>query len=85
MDRTALPDARSSSPFPDPLSPVLDLLVHHVEEAYERGDLDLHEAIVHAAACGWYEGHIEGEDSCRGCRYRGDDSEYAGNLRRYRG
>ncbi|WP_328474888.1 hypothetical protein [Streptomyces sp. NBC_00448] len=29
------------------------------------------EAVLHAAVHGWYEGHIEGEDTCPGCDYRG--------------
>jgi len=29
------------------------------------------QAILHAAVHGWYKGHIEGEDACPGCDFRG--------------
>ncbi|MFE3774528.1 hypothetical protein [Streptomyces sp. NPDC059122] len=29
------------------------------------------EATLHAAVHGWYEGHIQGEDECPGCDFRG--------------
>ena len=81
------PEATSAppGPFPDPLSPVLDLLVRHAEDAVRSGSVGLEEAIRQAAITGWYEGHIDGEDSCPGCRYRGEDPQYAASLRRYRG
>lgn len=72
-------------PFPDPLSPVLDLLVRQVTDAMWRGELRLEDAIRAAAEVGWYEGHIEGEDRCPGCEFRGDDPEFATRLRAYRG
>lgn len=79
------PAQRASGPFPDPLSPVLDLVVRHVVDAYRRGDVGPEDAIRQAVVTGWYEGHIEGEDACQGCRFRGDDPVYATSLRRYRG
>jgi hypothetical protein len=75
----------AAAPFPDPLSPVVDLLVRHVVDSYRRGDVDPEEAIRQAVVTGWFEGHIEGEDACPGCRYRGDDPVYAASLRRYAG
>jgi hypothetical protein len=48
-------------PFPDPDSALLRVIVANAVEA-----------ILHAAVHGWYEGHIEGEDACPGCDYRGD-------------
>ena len=75
----------AAAPFPDPLSPVVDLLVRHAVEAYRRGDVDAEGAIRQAAVTGWFEGHIEGEDACPGCRYRGEDPVYAASLRRYAG
>jgi hypothetical protein len=75
----------AAAPFPDPLSPVVDLLVRHVVDAYRRGDVDPEEAIRQAVVTGWFEGHIEGEDACPGCRYRGEDPAYAASLRRYAG
>jgi hypothetical protein len=37
-------------------------------------------AILHAAVHGWYEGHIEGEDVCPGCTFRGDLSQQRQKL-----
>jgi hypothetical protein len=28
--------------------------------------------VLHAVVHGWYEGHIQGEDACPGCDYRGE-------------
>jgi hypothetical protein len=75
----------TAAPFPDPLSPVLDLVIRSAVDALRRGDAEAEDAIRQAAATAWYEGHIEGEDACAGCHYRGDDPVYAGQLRRYRG
>jgi hypothetical protein len=72
-------------PFPDPLSPLLDVLVRHLSDAVWQGQLGVEEAIRAAAETGWYEGHIEGEDRCPGCHYRGDDPAFAARLRAYRG
>jgi hypothetical protein len=35
------------------------------------GEATAEEAILHAAVHGWYEGHIQGEDACPGCDFRG--------------
>lgn len=64
---------------------MVQLLVQQALDALERGETDVAGAILHAAVHGWAEGHIEGEDGCDGCGYRGDDPEAAGRLRRYRG
>ncbi|MGW5366734.1 hypothetical protein ACWER6_06595 [Streptomyces sp. NPDC004009] len=32
----------------------------------------MEEAILHAAVHGWYEGHVQGEDECPGCDFRGE-------------
>ena len=74
-----------ATPFPDPLSPVLDLLVRHLVGEVRRTDVPLEDALRLAVMSGWYEGHIEGEDSCPGCRYRGEDPVYAAAMRRYAG
>jgi hypothetical protein len=60
-----------SPPFPDPDSPVLQLIVRRAIEAMTTGEATAEEAILHAAVHGWYEGHIQGEDSCPGCDFRG--------------
>ena len=60
-----------SPPFPDPGSPVLQLIVTRAIEAMRSGEATAEEAILHAAVHGWYEGHIQGEDACPGCDYRG--------------
>ena len=60
-----------SPPFPDPDSPVLQLIVRSAIEAMTTGEATAEEAILHAAVHGWYEGHIQGEDACPGCDFRG--------------
>jgi len=60
-----------SPPFPDPGSPVLQLIVTGAIEAMTTGEATAEEAILHAAVHGWYEGHIQGEDACPGCDFRG--------------
>jgi hypothetical protein len=59
-------------PFPHPDSPILKLIVDHAIAAMQAGEVDAEGAILHAAVHGWYEGHIEGEDVCPGCQFRGD-------------
>jgi hypothetical protein len=36
------------------------------------GEATTEQAILHAAVHGWYEGHIQGEDACPGCDFRGE-------------
>lgn len=60
-----------SPPFPDPHSPVLRLIVTSAVEALRSGEATAEQAVLHAAVHGWYEGHIQGEDACPGCDYRG--------------
>jgi hypothetical protein len=55
-----------TSPFPDPLSAVLDLLVRHLVDAIRHCEVALEDAVRLAVVSGWYEGHIEGEDTCPG-------------------
>ena len=59
-------------PFPNPDSQVLKLIVNHAVAAMQLGEVDAEGAILHAAVHAWYEGHIEGEDVCPGCHFRGD-------------
>lgn len=61
-----------SPPFPVPSNPVLGLIVKNAVTAMRSGESTAEEAILHAAVHGWYEGHIEGEDQCLGCDFRGD-------------
>ncbi len=58
-------------PFPDPDSAVLRLIVRNAIDSMQTEGLTVEHAILHAAVHGWYEGHIEGEDACPGCDYRG--------------
>ncbi len=60
-----------SPPFPDPGSPVLKVIVTAAVEAIKSGEATAEQAILHAAVHGWYEGHIQGEDTCTGLCYRG--------------
>lgn len=50
---------------------MLLIIVENAVAHYEAGEVDERGAVVHAAVRGWYEGHIEGEDVCRGCEHRG--------------
>ena len=61
-----------SPPFPSPDNTVLRMLVRNAIESVENGTATVQEAVLHAAVHGWYEGHIEGEDKCPGCDFRGD-------------
>jgi hypothetical protein len=65
-------------PFPAPDSAVLRVIVANAIESMRAGEADAEQAILHAAVHGWYEGHIEGEDSCPGCDYRGGLEKGAG-------
>jgi len=59
-------------PFPNPDSQILALIISNAVGAMRSGEVDAKGAIVHAAVHAWYEGHIEGEDVCPGCDFRGD-------------
>ena len=48
--------------FPDPMSPLLALIVRGALESYQSGEIDIEGAMLHAAVHGWYEVHIEGEE-----------------------
>ncbi|MGW3179521.1 hypothetical protein ACWDD9_09675 [Kitasatospora sp. NPDC001119] len=67
MPTSAMP----SPPFPAPDSAVLALIVANAVNAVNSGEASIEQAILHAAVHGWYEGHIEGEDACPGCDFRG--------------
>ncbi|MFJ3300138.1 hypothetical protein [Streptomyces bacillaris] len=60
-----------SPPFPSPDSAVLRLVVGNAIASVRSGEASMEEAILHAAVHGWYEGHIQGEDECPGCSFRG--------------
>ncbi|MHB1210388.1 MAG: hypothetical protein ACYC1I_11895 [Acidimicrobiales bacterium] len=69
--------------FPDPMSPLLALIVRGALEGYQSGEVDVEGAILHAAVNGWYEGHIEGEECGRCPKNPGDDARR--HLRQYPG
>jgi hypothetical protein len=48
------------------------VVVENAMVEYESGQVDVKGAIVHAAVHAWFEGHLEGEDSCPGCEHRGE-------------
>jgi hypothetical protein len=57
-----------SPPYPSPENnALLQVIVGNAIAAVEREEISWKDAVVH----GWYEGHIEGEDTCPGCDYRG--------------
>jgi len=58
-------------PFPNPDSEILKLIVNNAIAAMLSREVDAEGAILHAAMHAWYEGHIEGEDVCPGCDFRG--------------
>jgi hypothetical protein len=68
-------------PYPDKENKFLQALVDAAEDAYNEGQVDLRGALYNAAVTAWYEGHIEGEDHCQGCDYRGDNPKEAKELR----
>ena len=60
-----------SPPFPSADNAVLRLIVGNAIASVRNGTASVEEAILHAAVHGWYEGHIQGEDVCPGCDFRG--------------
>lgn len=64
-------DQMPHPPFPDPDSALLRIIVGNALEAIRTGEASVEQAVLHAAVHGWYEGHIEGEDVCPGCDFRG--------------
>ncbi|MFJ8442828.1 hypothetical protein [Kitasatospora griseola] len=60
-----------SPPFPSPDSTVLRLIVANAINSVRTGEATVEEAILHAAVHGWCEGHVQGEDECPGCDFRG--------------
>ncbi|MHB2023830.1 MAG: hypothetical protein ACYCO3_10945 [Mycobacteriales bacterium] len=64
-------DEMPSPPYPSPSSAVLRIIVGNAIASVQSGEATVEEAILHAAVHGWYEGHIEGEDACPGCEFRG--------------
>jgi hypothetical protein len=73
-----------SPPFPDSADPPTQasgrMLAHLVASTLEElraGKITPEGAVVHVAVHAWYEGHIEGEDTCPGCDFRGDDPDFA--------
>lgn len=69
---TDLDGPMPSPPFPDRDNTVLKLIINNAISAMRSGEATAEAAILHAAVHGWYEGHIEGEDKCPGCDFRGD-------------
>ncbi|WP_326657800.1 hypothetical protein [Streptomyces sp. NBC_00385] len=47
------------------------MVVGNAIESVRNGEASVEDAILHAAVHGWYEGHIQGEDECPGCDFRG--------------
>lgn len=64
-------------PFPNPDSQILKLIIASAIGAMQSGTVDAEGAILHAAVHAWSEGHIEGEDVCPGCDFRGGDAAAA--------
>jgi len=64
-----------SPPFPSPDSDARWLIVQNTMREYEEGVVDVAGAVPQAAVHGWFEGHLEGEDSCPGCHFRGELGE----------
>ncbi|MFG2813960.1 hypothetical protein [Streptomyces sp. NPDC048410] len=47
------------------------MIVDRAIESVRSGETTAKEAILHAAVHGWYEGHVQDEDECPGCDFRG--------------
>lgn len=62
--------AYAVAPFPSPDNAVLRVVVGNAIASVRSGKASVEEAILHAAAHGWYEGHVQGEDECPGCDFR---------------
>ncbi|MFD3418827.1 hypothetical protein [Streptomyces decoyicus] len=60
-----------SPPFPSPDNAALQVVVGNAISSVRNGEATVEEAILHAAVHGWYEEHIQGEDECPGCDFRG--------------
>lgn len=60
-----------SPPFPSPDHAALRVVVSNALASVRNGEASVEDAILHAAVHGWYEGHIQGEDDCSGCDFRG--------------
>jgi hypothetical protein len=58
-------EEKLSPAYPDPISPLLALIVRGALEAHQSGEIDIEGAILNAAVNGWYEDHIGG-DVCGG-------------------
>jgi hypothetical protein len=81
INLSTMTDERPSPGFPDPLSPLLAVIVQGALESLESGEINAEGAILQAAVQAWFEGHIEGEE-CSGCDAR-SDGEDQDDLRRY--
>lgn len=71
-DAEQIADPFPSPPFPDPDNEILQFIISCALTAHEEGQVDIAGAVTHAAVHAWYEGHIQGEDACPGCKYRGE-------------
>lgn len=43
------------------------MIVGNAIASVETGEAGWKDAVLHTAVRGWYEGHVEGEDTCPGC------------------
>jgi hypothetical protein len=59
INLSTMTEERPSPPFPDPMGPLLALIVRGALESDQSGEIDIEGAILHAAVIGWYEGHVE--------------------------
>ncbi|MFE6919025.1 hypothetical protein [Streptomyces rubiginosohelvolus] len=69
-----------SPPFPSPDNAVLQVVVGNAIASVRSGEASVEEAVLHAAVHGWYEGHIQGEDECHGCSFRGQLPKDEGSI-----
>ncbi|MFJ8853623.1 hypothetical protein [Streptomyces sp. NPDC102437] len=60
-----------SPPFPSSDNAVLQVVVGNAIASVRDGEASVEEAILHVTVHGWNEGHIQGEDECPGCHFRG--------------
>jgi hypothetical protein len=74
-------DERPAPGFPDPLSPILAVIVQGALDGLNSGEMDAEGAILQAAVQAWFEGHIEGEE-CSGC-HQDSAGDHLDHLRGY--
>jgi hypothetical protein len=59
-------------PSPDPESSILKYIFQEGQRKVRENEATEREATLWMVVTAWMEGHIEGEDACPGCEFRGE-------------